>query len=529
MKQLVYLDSSVRIEPLQWQWYAWSYLIAPITCAKLMTKHISLLESYLSAPELHYSAAKNPNLTGGSFVAVDPLNKQQVSTLLEQHKNDCRPLLELAKAFSDFDSFLQITANGHSLEPLYEEIPSSLQGCVELTYDSNNYPSIRLIESLLYIKYQSYIRKGQSVALSKTQADKRELVFSTPRFEDADTHCLSMSFADKKIDTLSKLRYQSQTFENVVEALELQSSDIDMLQSYLTQAKPRTSTTYNGKDIRMRYFGHACVLLETANVSILIDPLINYAHENGADCFTLNDLPPSIDYVLITHAHQDHVVFETLLQIRHKVKHIVVPQNLKGSFIDPSMRLLLQQLGFESIITLEELEKIALPGGQILSIPFLGEHADLNIQAKSGYAIRLANKQILFCADSNNLDNHIYEYIYDEIGRVDHLFIGMECKGASMSWFFGRLLDRMPEKSACQSRRFDGSDSEKAWRMIKTLHCKSVYVYAMAMEPWLSHIMAINYDATSLPFTESNKLIECCHNNGIEAQRPFLKLEKILK
>jgi hypothetical protein len=34
--------------------------------------------------------------------------------------------------------------------------------------------------------------------------------------------------------------------------------------------------------------------------------------------------------VLITHNHQDHILFETLLQIRHKVSEIIVPRGGSG-------------------------------------------------------------------------------------------------------------------------------------------------------------------------------------------------------
>ena len=46
--------------------------------------------------------------------------------------------------------------------------------------------------------------------------------------------------------------------------------------------------------------------------------------------YTYADLPETIDYVLITHNHQDHCMFETLLQLRHRIKNIIVPKNNGG-------------------------------------------------------------------------------------------------------------------------------------------------------------------------------------------------------
>lgn len=48
-------------------------------------------------------------------------------------------------------------------------------------------------------------------------------------------------------------------------------------------------------------------------------------HGNRRDVARFSDiaLPDEIDYVLITHNHQDHVLFETLLRLRHKIKHSI--------------------------------------------------------------------------------------------------------------------------------------------------------------------------------------------------------------
>lgn len=57
-------------------------------------------------------------------------------------------------------------------------------------------------------------------------------------------------------------------------------------------------------------FCHACVLIEWHGVSILPDPFI--PEQGEIERFTFKNLPPRIDYVLITHGHHDHFVFESL-------------------------------------------------------------------------------------------------------------------------------------------------------------------------------------------------------------------------
>ncbi|AZL16354.1 hypothetical protein [Rickettsiales endosymbiont of Stachyamoeba lipophora] len=43
MEKIIYLKNNVRIIPLIWKWYAWSYLIAPHTAAlNIVHRHIKI-------------------------------------------------------------------------------------------------------------------------------------------------------------------------------------------------------------------------------------------------------------------------------------------------------------------------------------------------------------------------------------------------------------------------------------------------------------------------------------------------------
>src|SRR5205085_2635333 len=157
-----------------------------------------------------------------------------------------------------------------------------------------------------------------------------------------------------------------------------------------------------------------------------------------------------------------------------------------------------------NIIELDDMETLDLPGGGMTALPFLGEHADLNIRTKAAHLIRLGGRSIICAADSSNLDPELYRHIHRSIGDIDILFLGMECDGAPLSWIYGPLLTGPLERSMDQSRRLSGSDFNRATRIVDELSCKQVFVYAMGQEPWLGFITSIKYTEESKPIVESN-------------------------
>ena len=305
----------------------------------------------------------------------------------------------------------------------------------------------------------------------------------------------------------------------------------NLFESFFTFTVPKQvgDRNYEGEDIRLRYFGHACMLVQTKSISILFDPVISYKIENDIPRYTFEDLPDQIDYVVITHNHQDHLMLETLLQLRYKISNVIFPANLKGSLADPSIKEIMSRVGFSGLIELTEMQTLPIQDGFIMGLPFLGEHCDLNIQSKLSYYINLKGKKFLFAADSNNIDEYIYSNIFDITGEIDMLFLGMECEGGPLTWLYGPLLTKPIARVFDRSRTLSGSNFEKAWSIVNNLKCKYAYVYAMGQEPWLRHVMALNYTPDSIQITESNKFVTKCRENGIEAERLYGKKEWIFR
>lgn len=524
----VYLKQNIQIEPLVNGWYAWVHLLAPATNAlNLTNRYLAIMDSYINSPMLHAMAVKDPAMRGGPFIDLPGAYVNEVRALRDGIVSKNKQLIAFAAAIQELKSLLKAKATGFCLESLYNEVPEILKGYVELYYDLSNHPSFRFFEPLLY-RSPYNARDVQTIALTEISRDGgRPFILSTPRIKDERTVHLPISFADPALDDLFKMKKDPQPFGFIADRLKIGSEDMELFSSFFTEEAPAPYHKYDGQRIRIRYFGHACILIETKDVSILLDPVLSYTYESEISRYTYADLPDTIDYVLITHGHQDHILIETMLQLRHKVKHIILGRNIDGALEDPSLKLILESLGFTGVTEIRELEELNIPNGKITGLPFMGEHHDLHIHSKLGYLIHLAGRSVLAVADSCNIEPMLYERIHQLTGNIDVLFLGMECDGSPLSWVYGPLLDQHVERAMDLSRRGRGCNYQEGISIVRQFNFKEVYVYAMGQEPWLRHILDLEFTDVSNPIIQSKKLIEECRGNGIIAQNLFGEKEII--
>lgn len=528
-QQKYYLRPNVLMEPLVNQWYAWGNLLPPQTHSMVIANlHLKIMQSYIQSPMMHANAVKNPKMRGGPFIDMPGNQSAKIKTLMAKTIDEEADMLKFAEAVKTLDQLLCNEAKGHSLLSIYEKIPQELRGYVEVGYDLNNNPSIRFIERMLY-KSPLYRDSRQSIRLSLAVQDERPFVLSTPRFPDETNLHVQIPFASTAIDRLFSMKFKPAPLSQVEEFLPEEEAERAFFHSLFTTETPQFRPCRRedlADKVRARYFGHAVLLIESKEVTIMSDPAVAYSIPNtSVPRFSYEDLPESIDYVIITHNHQDHILWETLLPLRHIIKHIVVPKSNGGTLQDPSIKLFLQQTGFKSVIELDELESLPIPGGTITGIPFFGEHGELHIRSKLAYRVEIKGKTAMCAADSNNLMPEIYDYVRSALGPIDTVFVGMECDGAPMSWLYGPLLTKPLERRMDQSRRLDGSDCERALRMLTSLESKAAYIYAMGMEPWLAFISSIEYTETSKPMVESKKVVDAFLKQGLQAERLFGKKE----
>lgn len=519
----LYLKDDVYFEPLVNGWYAWPYLVPPVHAARyVVNTHRRIMQSFVNNHELHISAVKETAITGGEFLNCTAEQVDVIRRLIEDIDNHCRDMVQLSDAVTRLDELLAQHTTGQSLEHLYARVPGELRGFVELVMDLQHRPTFRLIEPLLYrSKYYNPALQRLSFG-SLARVDERPFVLSTPRLPDEDHLQVDLNFSSPLTDEIFSARETPLEEGRIAEIFESVETKGGLpYRELFTEHRLKYQHRQLNGGVRLEYTGHAGFLIETDGCAILIDPVLpSRGRDNADDVFGFSQLPPRIDFICLTHTHQDHVNLETLLQLRYKADLIVVPKNNGGTLADPSIRLLLKQVGF-AVIEVDDLEEIPLPNGSITSIPFFGEHGDLNIRSKTAWLIEIEGRKCFFGADSANPDTALYENLRGVLADLDVFAIGMECVGAPYTWLYGALHTKMVPKVIRDSRRLNGSDSRQALAIIEMLRPRRVFIYALGREPWYKYFMGLVYDETSTQIRECNKLTEACRGLGVSVEAMY--------
>lgn len=164
--------------------------------------------------------------------------------------------------------------------------------------------------------------------------------------------------------------------------------------------------------LRVTWFGHSTLLLESGGVRVLTDPVFgNYASPGffaGRKRFhpvpaTIAELPP-LDVVLLSHDHYDHLNSPSIRQLA----------KLRVPFITSlGVGARLEELGVEpSLITeLDWWEEHTIPGGAMSFTATPAQHfsgrglRDRNITLWSSWVIATANERVFFSADTGLTDD----------------------------------------------------------------------------------------------------------------------------
>jgi L-ascorbate metabolism protein UlaG (beta-lactamase superfamily) len=509
-----FLRSDAIIEPLVDSFYAWLHTVTPVQAAmNLAFAQIPLLESYLQSPAVHINACRNPSLRGGYFVGIEEARSGEIRDLLTSIKRDRTEMLDFAAAVAEAEEMVRSTAVGFDITPLYAKLPPALSGLVEIAYDTGNQPAIRYIEPLVY-QSSVYSEDRQSVQLSLEPGVERPFVMSTPRLSSPDVLDLRIPFRHPGLEELFRSRVHGTTLGRLRDMLELDDEQAIALGRLLAEQPDLAADRHVDSGARIRYFNHACLVFQTPQVSIITDPWVN-ADSSAIDRFTYRDLPDHLDLALITHGHQDHIVLETMLALRGRIGTVVVPRSSRGNMADPSLALYLSHLGLP-VVEVDDYSEVEFPGGKVIATPFLGEHADLDIRAKSTYCVRFGGRTIFIGADSSGIDPALYRHIRGHVGQVDMAFLGMECAGAPLTWLYQGLFTMPVTRKMSDSRTLSGSNAEQAAWIMTELGAREAYVYAMGEESWLGHVMATSYNEDSYQLKQVAEFMTWCADHEIK-------------
>jgi len=203
---------------------------------------------------------------------------------------------------------------------------------------------------------------------------------------------------------------------------------------------------YNSKT-RFIWFGHSTFLLQTKGKNLLIDPMFGDVPAPnpllGNKRFS-NELPieieklPSIDAVLITHDHYDHLDYESIQKLKDKVKLFFTPLGI-------GIHLLKWGVEKERIIELDWWEEIKFDDLTIRCTPaqhFSGRGiSDREKTLWCSWIIQSDDENLFFSGDSGYASH--FKEIGEQYGPFDFAF--MECGQYNNLW---PLVHMFPEETA---------------------------------------------------------------------------------
>ena len=203
---------------------------------------------------------------------------------------------------------------------------------------------------------------------------------------------------------------------------------------------------YNSKT-RFIWFGHSTFLLQIKGKNLLIDPMFGDVPAPnpllGNKRFS-NELPieieklPSIDAVLITHDHYDHLDYESIQKLKDKVKLFFTPLGI-------GIHLLKWGVEKERIIELDWWEEIKFDDLTIRCTPaqhFSGRGiSDREKTLWCSWIIQSDDENLFFSGDSGYASH--FKEIGEQYGPFDFAF--MECGQYNNLW---PLVHMFPEETA---------------------------------------------------------------------------------
>ncbi len=234
--------------------------------------------------------------------------------------------------------------------------------------------------------------------------------------------------------------YKDGEFQNIhhTPALSEEATYFGVLKGFLLDKKERVSpvdkipsTKINLLDLDKNenilvWFGHSSYFMQLDGKTILVDPVFSgFASPfsfsikafEGTDVYTTDDIP-EIDYLFISHDHWDHLDYETILQLKPKIKNVFCGLGVGAHFEHWGFDL--DKIHEEDWNTKVDLKGDENEGFEVYLTPtrhFSGRGFKRNPSLWTSYVLKTPTLQIYIGGDSG-YDTHFKE-IGDEFGVFD--------------------------------------------------------------------------------------------------------------
>ncbi|MDE9500050.1 hypothetical protein KKJ22_20190, partial [Xenorhabdus bovienii] len=108
-------------------------------------------------------------------------------------------------------------------------------------------------------------------AFSQINSDQRPFILGTPVLQTDKNLVVKLPFASSIIDDIQRSTHVGIDQQLLMEQLQLAPTQLDsLLKFFSTESIATRNQNYDGDGVRVRYYGHACLLIESKDTSILI-------------------------------------------------------------------------------------------------------------------------------------------------------------------------------------------------------------------------------------------------------------------
>jgi len=248
------------------------------------------------------------------------------------------------------------------------------------------------------------------------------------------------------------------------------------------------------KLLRFSRLGHSSILIQLGNKIWLTDPIfserVSIYQWLGPKRFhpapiKIEELP-TIDGVLISHNHYDHLDHDSIMKLKDKVKHFYVPLGLGNILLSWGVQVeKITELDWWESRKIENVELVSTPAQHFSGRGFFDGAETL----WTSWVIRTPQHSVFFSGDTGYFDG--FKKIGGRYGPFDFTFL--ECGGYDDSW---RSMHMMPD------------DTLKAFNDLKGKILVPIHngTFDMAFHPWyepMENIMKLSKEEkiqTLFPF-----------------------------